>query len=97
MQFLLQLLNLVTASNYMPITISNLWPKDCTCVPINFNLWTLIVEFHVVFLLIKHYFSLIFFQQFKNVETILSLGAIQNMHWTQFGTQFIICQTLSKL
>ena len=29
--------------------ISNLWPKDCTCVPIKFYLWTLICEFHVVF------------------------------------------------
>ena len=90
-------LNLVTARNYIPITISNLWLKDCTHVPIKFYLWTLIFEFHVVFLLKKHYFSLIFFQQFKNVETILSLGAIQNMYWIQFGAQFIICQTLSKL
>ena len=67
--------------------ISKLWPKECTCVPIKFYLWALKFEFHVGFLEIKHYFSLIFFK-FKNAETVLSLGAIQNMHWTQFGAQF---------
>lgn len=52
--------------------------NKCWCVLIKFYLWTLKLEFHINFHTIK-YSSKIFFQPFKYIVTILSLGAVQKI------------------
>ena len=61
----------------MEKVIDGTWTDGSDCVPIKLYLWALKFECQVNFHVTKYYSSFDFFQQFKGVKTILSMGAVQ--------------------
>lgn len=55
-------------------TMGNVWISEPGCVPIELYLWALKFEFHIIFACHKILFFWFFFQPYKNVKSILSLG-----------------------